>query len=67
MTLRAYDLTDPGDVVAQALAAHRPEDGDAYLVLVHDPPGAQEVVHITPVASREWASLDQCERSEFLR
>ena len=67
MTLRDYDLRDPGAVVGHVLDAHRPRDGDAYLTLVHDPPGAQTVVHVTPVPSTQWSALDELDRSEFLR
>ncbi len=66
MELDSFEYRDPGRVVADVAAHHRLVDGDALLALVHDPPGRQDVVHVSRVATTEWAGLDRFARSQLL-
>jgi hypothetical protein len=67
MNLASYEYRHPGDVVADVSARHPLVEGDALLALVDDPPGRQNVIHVTRVSGDEWSLLDQFERSQLLR
>lgn len=62
-----FELRDPGALVEQVLYGRRVAEGDAFVALVRDATGVQELVHVTSIPPTTWASLDRPGRSDFLR
>jgi hypothetical protein len=66
MALAPYQYRNPGEVVADVAARHELVEGDAFLALVDEPSGRQDVVHVTRVSSEQWVGLDEFGRSQLL-